>query len=118
MPGFKRANRGLKGSRFASVMRWRESREALEDMPFMGTPLGKPEVGGRVLGAHLAFTKRQTKGTHWERLDAAVARARRVKWLPLLFHEREEIISAAVVPKGLYGALSTTIPAKKLAGLG
>ena len=52
-----------------------------------------------------------------DRLEAAVDRAKRVKWLPLSFPQREQIVSAAVIPKGIHAALSSSIPKRKMNNL-
>ena len=48
--------------------------------------LKAPVQAERVLGAHLPFTAKQVSVAHWDRLEAAVDRAKRVQWLPLAFH--------------------------------
>ena len=47
-------------------------------------------------------------------MEAAVERARRVNWLPLAFHQREQIVSAAIIPKGIHAALSSHIPKRQI----
>ena len=76
--------------------------------------MDRPVQAERVLGAHLPFTGKQTQGAHGDRLEAAVERARRVKWLPLAFYQREQIVSAAIIPKGIHAALSSQIPKRQM----
>ena len=89
-------------------------RKHVRNFRFAGGVLAKPVQAGRVLGAHLPFAAKQVPGAHWDRLEAAVARAKRVKWLPLSFQQREQVISAAVIPKGIHAALSSSIPKRMM----
>ena len=73
-----------------------------------------PVHAERVLGAHIPFSSKQVGGAHWDRLELAVERARRIRWLPLAFHQREQIVAAAVIPKGIHAALSSTIPRRMI----
>ena len=89
-------------------------RKRMRKFHFAGGVLERPVQAERVLGAHLPFTGKQTQGAHGDRLEAAVERARRVKWLPLAFHQREQIVSAAIIPKGIHAALSSQIPKRQM----
>ena len=83
-------------------------RKRMKNFRFAGGTLQAPVHAERVLGAHIPFSAKQVGGAHWDRLELAVERAKRIRWLPLAFHQREQIVSAAGIPKALaasaYGA--------------
>ena len=85
-------------------------RKRMKNFRFAGGILKAPVHPERVLGAHISFSAKQVGGAHWDRLELSVERARRIRWLPLAFHQREQIVAAAVIPKGIHAALSSTIP--------
>ena len=60
-------------------------RKRMKNFDFAGGVLKTPVHAERVLGAHLPFTAKQVPGAHWDRLEAAVDRAKRVRRLPLSF---------------------------------
>ena len=64
-------------------------RKRMRKFHFAGGVLERPVQAERVLGAHLPFTGKQTQGAHGDRLEAAVARARRVVAAPA-FHRRTD----------------------------
>ena len=94
-----------------------QMRKRMKNFAFAGGALKTPVHAEWVLGAHLPFTARQVPGAHWDRLEAAIDRAKRVKWLPLSFHQREQIIAAAVIPKGIHAALFSSITKRKMNSL-
>ena len=74
---------------------------------------GKPltlRSGGRVLGAHLQFTRRKCKGVHGTRLKNAVKRMRRIRGAPLPPRAKRTLTEVAGITAGIYGAEVATIP--------
>ena len=65
-------------------------RKRMKSFRFAGGTLQSPVHAERVLGAHIPFSAKQVGGAHWDRLELAVERARRIRWLPLAFHQREQ----------------------------
>ena len=60
---------------------------------------------------------KRTDGCHLDRLQAAIVRARRVKWLPLYSEAKAEVVATAVAPMGLHGGLSSRLPVRKTMAL-
>ena len=92
-------------------------RRRVRQFRFVGGVIQKPSLNGRILGAHVPFRRKAQTGCHHAQADAAVARARKVKWPPLFSEGRAEVVATAVIPMGIHGALSSSVPEAKLAAL-
>ena len=60
--------------------------------------------GGRLLGAHVAYSRNVSNDLAEKRVSRGIVVAERVRWAPLPMHVRARLLSSLVLPASLYGS--------------
>ncbi len=62
----------------------------------------------------MQLSRRYLRGSHTDRLDVAIERAKRLAYMPGTMAQRAEMAATAIIPLGFYGCNAATLPVKVL----